>query len=111
MNERTNIEKIVMQRVYLIRAFKVAMGSGALSTLVSILALWGIGREVWVGRVLANAPASLLETPQFYISAFLHTHLSVQILVVVLLAALLYVAREIARAIAFISAHEEASYR
>ncbi len=100
----TNIERIVMQRVHLIRALRFAVSSSALSMLVTVAALWGIGREVWVDRVLQNAPANLLNLPQFYFSAFMNTHLIVQVLVVLTIGALIYVAREISRALAFISA-------
>lgn len=109
MNDtRTNIERIVMQRVHLIRALRFAVSSGVFSLLISALALWGIGREVWVGRVLQNAPANPFETIGFYFTAFLHTRLIVQVLVFLTLAALLYCAREISRALAFLSAVERA---
>ncbi len=105
MNDsRTNIERIVMQRVHLIRALRFAISSGVFSTLVSLLALWGIGRQVWVAHVLQNSPTHLLNLPQFYLTAFLHTTFFVQVLILLTLGALLYVAREITRAIAFVSA-------
>lgn len=107
-NDRTNIERIVMQRVHLIRALRFAVSSGVFSMLVSVLALWGIGREVWVGRVLQNAPADFMDLPLFYLAAFGHARLVVQVLVVLTVAALLFVAREIARALAFISATKSA---
>ena len=103
-NDRTNIERIVMQRVHLIRALRFAISSGVLSTLVSLLALWGIGREVWVARVLQNAPANPVDLLRFYIEAFLHARLVVQVLILLTLAAFLFVAREISRALAFVSA-------
>lgn len=105
MNDtQSNIERIVMQRVHLIRALRFAISSGVFSTLVSLLALWGIGREVWVARVLQNAPANPFDLFRFYLAAFQHTHLIVQALVLLMLAALLYVAYEIARAIRVMSA-------
>lgn len=108
MNEQTNIERIVMQRVHLIRALRFAISSGVFSTLISLLALWGIGREVWVAHVLQNAPTDVLNLPGFYLAAFMHTHLLVQVLVLLALAALFFVAREIVRALAFISAAKAA---
>jgi len=111
MIDQSNIERIVMQRVHLIRALRFAISSGTLSTLVSLLALWGLGREVWVGRVLQNAPANFLDLPRFYFAAFIHTHFIVQVLIVLILVALLFVAREISRALAFISAVKEAELR
>ena len=107
-DNRSNIERIVMQRVHLIRALRFAVSSGVLSMLVSALALWGIGREVWVARVLQNAPANPAGLLRFYIAAFLHTRLIVQALIVLMLGALLYAAREIARAVAVMSAVQDA---
>jgi len=107
-NSRSNIERIVMQRVHLIRALRFAISSGTLSMLVSVFALWGIGREVWVARVLQNAPPNILDLPRFYLMAFEHTRLIVQALVLLMLASLIYVAREIVRAIAVVSAVQNA---
>lgn len=105
MNDtQSNIERIVMQRVHLIRALRFAVSSGVFSMLVSVLALWGLGREVWVAHVLQNAPANPFNFLQFYLAAFIHTRLIVQVLIVLAVAALLFVAREITRALAFISA-------
>jgi hypothetical protein len=104
MTEQSNIERIVMQRVHLIRALRFAISSGALSTLVSALALWGLGTQVWVSHVLQNAPTSILDLPGFYLTAFLHTRPLVQGLIVLSVAALLFVAHEISRALAFLKA-------
>lgn len=104
MNEQSPIERIVMQRVHLIRALRFAISSGAFSILISLLALWGIGREVWVAHVLQNAPQGLLDAPRFYVDAFLHTRPIVQVLVILTISTLLLVAREVSRARAFISA-------
>lgn len=103
-NDRSEIERIVMQRVHLIRALRFAVSSSTFSTLVSVLALWGIGRQVWVAHVLQNAPKNIFDIPYFYFAAFLHTHFLVQVLVLLSLAALFYVAREVTRALAFVSA-------
>jgi hypothetical protein len=100
MNDISNIERIVMQRVHLIRALRFAISSSAFSTLVSAFALWGIGREVWVARVLQNAPRNPLDLPQFYLSAFLHTHFIVQVLTLLIAVSVIYLAREIYRAVA-----------
>jgi len=105
-DSRSNIERVVMQRVHLIRALRFAVSSGVFSTIVSALALWGIGREVWVARVLQNAPASPLDLVQFYFTAFVHTHFLVQVLILLTIAMLIYVAYEIARAIAVMSASD-----
>ena len=102
----SEIERIVMQRVHLIRALRVILSSGALSILISLLALYGLGREVWIAHVLQNAPTNLFNLPSFYLAAFGHTRLIVQVLVVLMFASLLYVAREIARALRVVSALE-----
>ena len=109
MNEPSSIEKIVMQRVYLIRALKFAISSGTFSMLISILALWGIGREVWIAQVLQNSPQHPIDLIRFYAAAFLETTLIVKMLVLLTLTALFYVAREISRAIAFMRAEEQAA--
>ena len=101
---QTNIERTVMRRVHLIRVLRVIISGGVFAALLSILMLWGIGREVWVARVLQNAPANPLDLARFYVAAFIHTDLLVQVLIVLALFALLYVAREISRALAFLSA-------
>lgn len=103
MDNQSTIERIVMRRVHLIRVLRFVISSGSLSLLVSTLALWGIGREVWVARVLQNAPASILDLPRFYFAAFGHAHLVVQALTLLVLASLCYLAYEVSRAVAFIT--------
>lgn len=103
MTNQSEIERIVMQRVHLIRALKFAISGGVFSTLLSLLGLWGIGREVWVAHVLQNAPTNIFNLPAFYLAAFEHTRSIVQVLIVLTIVALIFVAREISRAIAFVS--------
>lgn len=103
MTKQSDIERIVMQRVHLIRALKFAISGGVFSTIVSFLGLWGIGREVWVAHVLQNAPTSISNLPAFYLAAFEHTRLPVQLLIVLTLIALFFVAREVSRAISFVA--------
>jgi hypothetical protein len=105
-NESTNIERIVMQRVHLIRALRFAISGGVFSTLISMLALWGLGREVWVAHVLQNAPANILDIPRFYFAAFIHTRLVVQALIVLITASFIFLVREIARAVSVMSSEE-----
>ena len=103
---QSKIERIVMQRVHLIRALRFAISSSVFSLLVSALGLWGIGREVWVARVLQNAPTNPLQGFAFYMYAFAHTHPLVQALVVLVLLAFIFLVREITLALSFISARE-----
>lgn len=105
-DDRSNIERIVMQRVYLIRALRFAISGSVFSGFITLLALWGLGREVWIARVLQNAPHDVLDLPRFYLAAFLHTHLIVQILVVLLVGSFVYLAREIATAVAVMRQQE-----
>jgi len=96
---QTNIERTVMRRVHLIRVLRVIISGGVFAALLSILMLWGIGREVWVAHVFQNAPAALDDLPGFYLAAFLNTRFIVQALVVLTLMSCIYFIREIARLI------------
>lgn len=94
---QTNIEKKVMRRVFLIRILRPIISGGTLSALVLTLALWDIGREVWVAKVFANGPQDFFGHLTYLGYAFNHTRLIVQALVLVSFAALIYSARETAR--------------
>lgn len=97
-SERTNpsdIERIVMRRVRLIRILALILSTGVLAALTVCAALWGIGKEVWVARVLENAPSDPSDLPRFYLAAFLHARLVVQALSLLTLASLALLAREI----------------
>lgn len=96
-NPHTNIERIVMHRVHLIRILKLIISTVVLAVLTAVAALWGIGKEVWVARVFENAPPNLDDLPNFYIAAFTHTNLIVQALTLLTLASLIYLAVETAR--------------
>lgn len=96
---QTNIEKNVMRRVHAIHALRPIVSMGALSIVIATVALWGIGREVWVARVFQNTPHSggLVSVAHFYIDAFDHTRLIVQALTLLTAASLVYLARETAQ--------------
>lgn len=99
-SERANpsdIERVVMRRVRLIRILALVLSTIALAALTACAALWGIGKEVWVARVFENAPRDPRDLPNFYLVAFLHTRLAVQVLTVLTLVSFAYLAREIAR--------------
>jgi hypothetical protein len=102
MNEQSNIERIVMRRILLIRVLRLVISTVVLAALTTIAALWGIGKEVWVARVFENAPLGIGDLPNFYFAAFMHTHFIVQILTLLTLASLIYLAWEIVRLIAHI---------
>lgn len=99
MTNQSDIERIVMRRVHLIRILGLIISTTVLALLTSTAALWGIGREVWVARIFENAPPNLDDLPNFYVTAFMHTNIIVQILTVLTLASLLYLAFETARLI------------
>jgi hypothetical protein len=95
----TNIEKTVMRRVRLIRILALIISTATFAILAFMAALWGIGREVWVARVLENMPSTgnLLELSRFWLLAFLNTGIIVQALIILTLASLFFLAREIVR--------------
>ena len=95
----TNIEQNVMRRVhtiYILRPFfsGLFVGSGVLA-----VALLSIGKAVWVARVFENAPQSFSLLPQFYLVAFTHTDLMVQLLSLTAFVSVVYLARETAKLI------------
>lgn len=100
MNNQSNIEHIVMRRVRLIRFLALVISTGTFAALTFIAALWDIGKEVWVARIFENAPSAIGDLPAFYVAAFLHTHLIVQILSALTLLSLILLVREAIRLIA-----------
>lgn len=101
MNDtQTDIERTVMRRVHLIRILKLVISTAVFAALTFIVALWGIGREVWVARVFENAPKDPSLLWNFYLAAFTHTRFIVQALTVLTLSSLLFLAYETARLLA-----------
>ncbi len=96
MNEPTKIERVVMRRVRTISVLRPLFSGGALAALILVAALWGIGREVWVAKVLANGPQDFFGHARYLGYAFEHTRLVVQALSLAVLAAMLYLARSAA---------------
>jgi hypothetical protein len=87
-----------MRRVRAIHLLR-AVSSVAVSAALLVLALWTIGREVWVSKVVENIlalanPSSMLA---YLASAFLHTNFLVQVLSVLVIAVTIWMARELAR--------------
>lgn len=97
MTDTSNIERIVMRRVRLLRILGLIISTATLAVLTTIASLWGIGKKVWVARVFENAPSDILLAPKFFWAAFLHTSLLVQILSVLTLASLVYLVWEVAQ--------------
>ncbi len=90
----SNIERAVMRRVHLIRILGLIISTSVLAILTLVLALWGIGREVWVARVFQNAPTDFIHIPNFFIAAFGHTRLVVQVLALLTFASFVHLARK-----------------
>jgi hypothetical protein len=102
-NEQSNsspIERAVMRRVIRISMLRYVINAWTASGLLLLITLYGIGRAVWVARVFENAPKDLPASAQFYLAAFSHTELIVQVLSVVALVSVFYLARATARLIA-----------
>lgn len=98
----SDIERAVMRRVYTISLLRLLVSPGAIAAVVCVAALWGIGREVWVARIIENAPAAndLFSLGRFYLAAFGNTHLTVQVLTLATLASMIYLVREAAKPLA-----------
>ncbi|MFH1178320.1 MAG: hypothetical protein V1711_01155 [bacterium] len=96
LGECTDIEKNVMRRVHLIHILGLIISTAVLAFITLTLALWGIGKHVWVARIFENMPHSgdFTETGRFYFEAFRHTRLIVQALAIISFTALIYFIRE-----------------
>ena len=97
MTDTSTISDTVMRRVRSIHLLRTT-ARPVFAALVFLLALWEMGREVWVAKVFENMP-SLADAPAvitFYFNAYLSTDMSVQALLLVAVAALIWFAREIA---------------
>ncbi len=69
-----------MRRIRIIRMLRPLFSLTAAATLGLVAALLGIGRLVWVARVLNNAPHDITRVPGFYYVAFMHARPTVQLL-------------------------------
>ena len=98
-NIQSNIERVVMRRVRLIRILALVISTAALAALTFIAALWGIGREVWVAHVFENGPQDFSGRVEYLWYAFTHTRLIVQTLSVLTLASLFFLVREVVRSL------------
>lgn len=97
---QTHISQNVMRRVYLIHALRPFVSGTALAVAVFAVALWGIGREVWVAHVIENMPnmADVAAVTRFFAAAFLNTDVIVQMLILLAGAALAYALADMLRA-------------
>ncbi len=87
-----------MRRVYRVRALRPFVSGATFAFVLFVFTLWGIGREVWVAQVFANAPhASIAASFQFFLSAFEHTRATVQALSVAAFFSMLWFFRDVLR--------------
>lgn len=104
MEPMTDIEKNVMHRVHRISILRLIISGAVFSSTLALLALYGIGREVWVARVFENGPQDFVGHTLYLVYAFEHTRFVVQALVLLCAASFLYLARETVRAISSVFA-------
>ena len=93
-NTNSALKKSVMLRVRTVHATRRIFSNTTLSAIVFVLALWGIGREVWVARVFQNAPSltNIAAATRFFLYAFLDTRFIVQTLTIFAVGALVWLA-------------------
>jgi hypothetical protein len=96
MNESA-IEKVVMRRVRRIALLRMIISGAVFAITLALLALYGIGREVWVAEVFRNGPQSFTGHALYLLYAFEHTRFVVQALVLICLLSLCYLIREFGR--------------
>ena len=98
---KSSIRKIVLRRARFIHVVRPLLSGTLFGALAAILALYFLGREVWVARVFENMP-SLMDVAaltMFLERAFLNTSFAVQVLTVVLVAGVIWAARDTAHSI------------
>ncbi len=95
----SNIENVVMRRVRRMYILRVFLTPTVLSILFLLLAVWGIGREVWVARVFQNMPSPVHVDAfaRFAEIAFLNTRFAVQVLVLAVVTAGIWFAYNLVR--------------
>ena len=89
------IKPIVMRRVEMIRTLRPLVSDVSAATVLFLLALYGIGHEVWVAQVGANMPPlfDVAAMSNFMIAAFLNTEFFVQVLALAAIATGIWLAR------------------
>jgi hypothetical protein len=97
MTEPSAIERAVMRRVRRIAILRMIISGALFALALALLALYGIGREVWVARVFENGPQTFSGHLLYLLYAFLHTRFVVQALCLIGLGSFLFLVREAAR--------------
>jgi hypothetical protein len=102
MTTHSSISNTVMRRVRIIHAVRPLLSSTALGSLLFLLALYGIGREVWVAHVVQNLEqVGMASTLNFLIAAFLNTRFIVQVLTLIAGGAFVYTLADFLRTVRF----------
>lgn len=91
----TTIEQNVMRQVRRIAILRIVISGGIFALSLGLIALYFLGREVWVARVFENGPQDLMGQALYLVYAFEHTRFVVQALVVICLGAAFYLAHEV----------------
>lgn len=96
-----NTKSIVMSRVRAIHTLRPFVNGTAFAAVLAVVALSGIGKEVWVARIIQNMPVTDVSAfAHFVATAFFQTTFMVQALTLGTVGALAYIARETARFLA-----------
>lgn len=97
----STISNTVMRRVRVIHTVRPLLSGTALGSALALLAVWGIGREVWVAHIVENLALSFQagHVLSYLAAAFLNTRFVVQLLTLGALGALIYTAVDFVRAL------------
>ncbi|HYE22841.1 MAG TPA: hypothetical protein VEA92_00070 [Candidatus Paceibacterota bacterium] len=98
----SKIKQNVMRRVHTIHTVRPYTSGIALAVVLLGISLYAIGRFVFVAQIFRNMPAvgDVSAVLRFFLSAFLHTELLVQVLTLVVCTAALWMLRDIIRLMA-----------
>ena len=99
----SNIEAVVMRRVRSMYIMRTFFTPTILSTIFLLLAVWGIGREVWVSHVFQNMPplVHVDAAVRFFEMAFLNTRFAVQLLVLAVFTAVAWLGYNLSQALRY----------
>lgn len=101
MSNESSVEAVVMRRVHTVHRFRPLVSGGTVALAVFVFALWGIGREVWVAQVFANAPTDLIGFVKFFIAAFENTRTTVQALSIAAFFGMLWFFRDLFKVVSY----------
>lgn len=87
-----------MRRVHAVHTLRLIARTGS-SAVILTASLYALGREVWVARVFQNmpSPSDIPAALSFFISAFMGTHVVVQVTILVVVASIAWLLREVWR--------------